>query len=184
VKAFGSGGREEREAAKRVLLGHPPSVSLAELVSDQARELSILASLIVSASRSSARSLGQKGESLANVLEGWLKAREARLLERRVLQFRGYIMCAVLGAVMAIISALGPIVSSINFLQAAPVEGGQTLSYAAAALVGVSSSTLGIFFSGRRFYIDLAVAMAVFALAFEAASPLAAVPVAPLWGIK
>ncbi|MDV3277416.1 MAG: hypothetical protein LYZ69_02985 [Nitrososphaerales archaeon] len=184
VKSLGAGGKEERAAARKVLLGHPPAVSLAALVSDEARELSMLASLIVNASRSSARVMGQKGEALATVLEGWLKAREARLLEGRVLQLRGYIMCAVLGAVMAIISAIGPVVSSINFLQAGSSTGGPTLTYTAAALVGISSSMLGVFLSGKRFYVDLAVAMTVFALALEAASPLAAVPVAPLWGIK
>lgn len=184
VRAFRAAEGEEQDAARLVLLGNPPPVSLAAIVSDDAKELGMLASLVAGASSSSAMVLGKKGEALSALLEGWLKAKESRLLERRVLQMRGYIMSAVLGAVMAIIAALGPVVGSIDFLQATPQVPGASISYFSAAMVVVSSSMLGIFLSGRRFYLNLFVAIAVFALALAAASPLADVPSVSLWGIK
>lgn len=184
VRAFRAAEGEEHDAARLVLLGNPPPVSLAAIVSDDAKELGMLASLVAGASSSSAKALGRKGEALSLVLEGWLKARESRILERRVLQMRGYIMSAVLGAVMAIIAALGPVVGSIDFLQAAPQVPGPSLSYFAAAMVVASASMLGLFLSGRRFYLNLLVATMVFVLAFAAASPLADVPSVSLWGIK
>ena len=184
VKTLRSGGRAERDASRMILLGNPPSVSLAEFASEKARELAMLASLISAASTGSARVLGKKGEALSTVLEGWLKAKESRLLERRVMQARGYIMCAVLGAVMGIITALGPLVGSLSILQSGQPSTSPYLDYASGAMVTFSSSTLGIFLGGRRFYLDLAIAVGVFLLALSAAAPLTALPVAGPWAIK
>jgi hypothetical protein len=184
VRTLAGGERGERSAARMVLLGHPPSVALAPLTTENTRELAMLTGLIANVSTASAKVLGRKGEALSNILENWLKAKETRAMERRVMQARGYVMCAVLGAVMAIMSTLGPVVGSISFLQSAPPTPSPYLGYASGAMVAFSSSMLGIFLGGRRFYINLAIAGVVFLLGTSAAAPLASFPVSGLWAIK
>jgi len=184
VKTFRAGEGAERDAARKVLLGNPPNISLAPIASDRARELAMLASLISSASSGSARAVGKKGEALSEVLEGWLRAKESRLLERRVMQARGYLMCAVLGALMAIMTTLGPVVGSLSLLQGGAPSMNPYLDYASGAMLVFSSSTLGIFMAGRRFYLNLAIAATVFLLAMGAAAPLAVFPVTGPWAIK
>lgn len=183
VFAFGGAKGNERSAARMVLLGHPPRTSLASMAPYESKEVGMLASLVTLASGSDVALMGKKGLELSTILERWLKAREARLMETRVMQMRGFVMSAVLGAVMAILSALGPIVSTSSLLgPAAP--GGPSLDYASVTMVAVSSSMLGLFLSGRRFYLNLALALFVFWLALSAASPLSSIPGASLWGIK
>jgi hypothetical protein len=97
---------------------------------------------------------------------------------------RGLLMSAVLGAVMATLSALGPIVASSGLFSQDSTASGPALHYAAAAMVAVSSSLLGLFLSGRRFYLNLTVALGVFLVAFSATSPLASVPIIGVWGAK
>lgn len=184
VKAFKTAGKVEREAARKALLGNPPSVSLADIMSNKVRELSMLAILIGAASNGSARAISKKGEALSTVLEGWLKAREARLLERRVMQVRGYIMSAVLGAVVGIMTTLGPVAGGLSILQNGPPVSSPYLDYASGAMVAISSSALGIFLGGRRFYLNLLIAGTVFLLAISAAAPLAVSPVYGPWAIK
>ena len=184
VKTLGRGGPRERRAARLVLLGHPPSVAMNSVSDGGARELSMLTGIIANTSGSSATLLGRKGEKLSTVVEGWLKAKEERAMERRVMQARGYIMCAVLGAVMAIMSTLGPVVGSITLLQGAAPVADQYLGYAAGAMVAFSSSMLGIFLGGRRFYFNLGIGCAVFIVGTAAAAPLASFPTASLWAIK
>jgi hypothetical protein len=184
VLSLRGGKGPEGLAARLVLLGFPPSVSMAPIVSDKSRELGMLASLVTLASNSNVASVGKKGSELSTVLERWLKADDERAMEAKILRMRGLIMSAVLGAVMATVSALGPIVASTDFLGAGVAAQGPTLLYASAAMVAVSSSMLGLFLSGRRFYLNLAVGLGVFWVAFIASSPLAAIPVVSLWGIK
>lgn len=183
VVAFKGAKRNERSAARMVLLGHPPRTSLASIAPYESREVGMLASLVTLGSGSDVVLLGKKGLELSTILERWLKAREARLMDARVMQMRGFVMSAVLGAVMAIVSALGPIVSTSTLLgPTAPI--GPSLDYASGAMVVVSSSMIGLFLSGRRFYLNLALALGVFWLALSAASPLSSIPDARLWGIK
>jgi hypothetical protein len=184
VKTFKAGGRAERDAARKVLLGNPPSVALAGISSDKGTELAMLASLIGTASTGNVKSIGKKGEALSAVLEGWLKARESRLLERRVMQARGYIMCAVLGAVMGIVTALGPVVGGLSILQGNLPSTSPYLNYASGAMVAFSSSALGIFLGGKRFYLNLLIAIGVFLLAMSAAAPLTVFPTTTPWAIK
>jgi hypothetical protein len=184
VLAFRGGGGAERLAARMVLLGHPPRRSMASIVSDQSRELGMLASLVTMASGSNLAAIGRKGSEFSALMERWLKAKEERLMEQKVFQMRGLIMSAVLGAVMATVSALGPLVGAGELFAGGGTSAGPALNYASAAMVVVSSSMIGLFLSGRRFYLNLVLALAVFSLALSASSPLAPVPTVSLWGIK
>ena len=184
VLALRRGDGVEKEAARRVLLGFPPSRSMASIVSDQSRELGMLGSLVTMASSSNAVAIGKKGTDLSAILERWLKAGEERAMEAKVFQMRGLIMSAVLGALMATVSSVGPLVATTNFLTAGTPASAPSLYYVSGAMVAVSSSMLGLFLSGRRFYINLGLALGVYAVASFASAPLSSVPTVNLWGIK
>jgi len=170
-------------SARMLLLGLPLPVALRPLVEDGSVEVGMLASLIVSTPRSSTPLVGKSGGELAGTLEKWVKLRENRRLEQNVLRFRSVITSGVLGAVTAMVATLGPIVGSLSFTSPA-VQGASGVLPAAAVMTAVSSGMLGLFMSGRRLYVNLSVAMAVFALVSLLASPLAAIPSVALWGVK
>ncbi len=159
-------------------------MALQPLVRSKSEEVSMLASLIVTAPRSSTTLVGASGDALAGTLERWAKARENTRLENRVFRFRSLITSGVLGAVTAMIASLGPVVANLNFESAAAAAGGGSILYAAAAYAAIAAGMLGLFMSGRGFYANVAVALGVFALVSALASPVASVQPISLWGVK
>ncbi len=183
VKELREYGAPDSETTRLLLLGFPLSVALQPLVRSKSEEVSMLASIIVTAPRSSTILVGASGEALAGTLERWAKARDNTRLENRVFRFRSLITSGVLGAVTAMIASLGPVVASLNFEGAAAAGGGSIL-YAAAAYAAIAAGMLGLFMSGRGFYVNVAVALGVFAFVSALASPLASVQPISLWGVK
>ena len=184
VETFRAGDSESREVARRILLGFRVRDALEPISGGKSREISVLAGLLAGSPASSAQVVGRKGERLSMMFERWLKLKETRVMEQRVMQMRGHLMAAVMGAVVAMLASLGPLVSGLTFSQAPQSTGAGTLLLWSGILVGTSSATLGIFMSGKRFYVDVLVAMAAFALSAAAVAPLASVPVVGLWAIK
>ena len=171
------------EPARLLLLGYPLAASLKELTEHVSLEVAMLASLIVSTPKSSAGLVGSSGEALATTLERWVKAKESAKLEQKVLWFRSMVTSGVLGAVTAMVASLGPLVGNLNF-SALPTASPQGLLLAAAGMTAVSSGMLGIFMSGRRFFVNVALSLAVFGLVSVITSPLVSVPTLTLWGVK
>jgi len=174
----------ERESARLVLLGYPLAVALRPLIESGCEEVSMLASLIVSAPRSSSVIIGRSGGIFASTLERWVKAKESGKLQQKALRFRGLVTCGVLGAVTAMVASLGPLVGTLDFTGVSQPTGSTTLLYSAAGLTGVSSCMLGLFMSGRSFYLNVVVALGVFTLVSALASPLTNVSTVSLWGVK
>ena len=164
---------EGSEVARMVLLGYPLAVSLRPLAESRSEEVSMLTSLVVSAQGSSSALVGRNGSAFAATLERWVKARENGRLEMKVQRFRSLVTSGVLGAVTAMIAALGPLVGNRSFLGTAPDSGTGALMLAAAGMTAISSGMLGYFMSGRRFYQNVVVALLVFAFVDLLASPLA-----------
>jgi hypothetical protein len=173
-----------RESARLALLGFPLSAALRPLEHSGSEEVSMLASLIVSAPRSSATVIGRSGGVLASTLERWAKTKESGKLQQKALKFRSLVTCGVLGAVTAMVASLGPVVGSLDFVAGGPATGSANLLLAAAGLTGISSCMLGLFMSGRGFYVNVAVSLGVFAVVALVASPLASVSTVSLWGVK
>jgi hypothetical protein len=178
----GSGGLGSG-AARMLLLGYPLALSLRDLAERSSEEVAMLASLIISTPRSSATLVGDSGKSLADTLERWVKAKENQRLEEKVLRFRSLITSAVLGAVTAMIATLGPVVGSLSFGSATAADP-KDLVPAAAGLVAVSSTMLGLYMSGRRFPLNVIVSLAVFGAVSALASPLSGLPSMAFWGVK
>lgn len=171
------------ESARLLLLGYPLPLALRPLVDGGSDEISMLASLIVSAPMSSTSLVGKSGSAFAVTLERWIKARENGLLEQKVMRFRSLVTSAVLGAVTAMVASLGPLVGSLNFGTGAVLDPG-ALIYAGALMATISSGMLGVFMSGRGFFVNVALSLATFALVAVVVSPLASVPSVALWGVK
>lgn len=184
VEKLGGAGGPATEAARLVLLGHPISVALRPLAEGGSEEVAMVAALIVSAPMSSAPRVGKSGKSLVSTLEGWIRARESRELEQKVLRFRGIVASGVLGAVSSMLASLGPLVGNLDLGAAGQQVNGGPLLYASAAMAAIGSGMLGVYMSGRGMVLNVALTLAVFALVAAAAAPLASVSASGLWGIK
>ena len=184
VLSLRRGEGAERLAARRVLLGFPPSKSMGPIVSDESRELGMLASLVTMAAGSNVAAVGKKGAELSMLLERWLKTGEERAMEAKVFQMRGLVMSAVLGALMATVWTMGPLVASSKLLLGGVATAAPSLTVVSGVMVAVSSSMLGIFLQGRGFYVNLLLSLAVYLAVSFATAPLAALPAINLLGIK
>jgi hypothetical protein len=183
IEELGGEGQDGKDAARMLLLGYPISVSLRALEAMESQEVSMLASLIVSTPRSSASLVGNSGKTLADTLERWVKLKENRRLEQRVLRFRSIITSAVLGAVTAMMATLGPLVGGLSFGSESAVATGNLIP-GAGLMVAVSSGMLGLYMSGRGFPVNIAVSLIVFGIVAAVASPLADLPSVAFWGVK
>jgi len=184
VATFRRAGEGLGGVARASLLGYPPAESLWDVVHGEGHEAGMLASLVVNGARGDARLVGRKGERLSLTLEGWIKAREGRRMEQKVLRFRGLVVSGVLGAVLGMVSSVGPLVGGLNFTTPLPPVDPAYIEAAAAAMACLSSGMLGIYMSGRGFLVNVAATLAVFALVTLAVSPLTSVTPQNLWGIK
>ena len=184
VKELRAASVQGAQAARMVLLGHAIRVSMAPFARESSDEAAILAALIVDMPRSSASLVGRSGGALAGTLEKWVKAKDNRRLERRVMRFRSTVTSGVLGAVTAMGASLGPLVGSLGFAADGAPPDPTVLLAGAAAMAAISSAMLGRYLAGRGLLVNVAVTLLVFALVGAVASPLASVPVTALWGVK
>lgn len=169
------------QVAKMLLLGHPLRTAMGSLLESSSLEASMLASLIVASPGSSSLLVAEKGEALAGILERWIKAEENRELEEKVMRFRGVVMSGVMGAVTAMVASLGPLVGSLNFGGASPAADPATLLMGGAAMAGIGSAVLGFYMSGKRFPVNVAITLGVFALVSAAVAPLGGPSQPILW---
>lgn len=179
VKEFSVTNHQGRDSARSLLLGFPLKSALGPLTVGGSEEISMMSSMIVGAPRSSVFRMGRSGATLASILEGWIKAREGRALEEKVMRFRGLIASAVLGAVTSMMASLGPVIGNLGTLLtpgASTPVGGWFLLASAAGMAAISSGMLGLYLSGRGLFINIVVTLSVFAIVALAAAPLASLP--------
>jgi hypothetical protein len=184
VEVFTGKKADLREAARLSLLGHPPEVSLASTLKSSQPEVSMLAELIVGGAKTDAWLVGKRGGEVALTLEKWVKAREGRRMEMKVMAFRSIVMASILGGVMAMVSTLAPVVGAVSLGGESSATDTNLVVYVGAAMACLSSGVLGYYTSGRRFLLNIALTLAVFAVVATAISPLASIPVTNLWAIK
>ena len=170
-------------AVRRILLGFPFSVSLRSLKEGKSEEVAMLASLLISASKSNTSLIGRNGEAVSHTLEGWLKLKENSKLEHRIMRFRSMVTSSVLGAVCATVATLGPLLGNLDFTTQARPDPGALLFFAAGMTI-ISSGMLGFFMSGSRFFANVVLSLTVFGLVWSLASPIASIPMIPLLGVK
>ncbi|MDA4126260.1 MAG: hypothetical protein OK452_03515 [Thaumarchaeota archaeon] len=183
VRELGGVGPVALETVRKILLGFPFSVSLRPLSESKSDEVAMLASLLVSASKSNTSLVGRNGEAVSHTLEGWLKLKENDKLEHRIIRFRSMLTSGVLGAVCATVATLGPLLGNLDFTTAARPDPGALLFFAA-GMTTISSGMLGFFMSGSKFFANVALSLSVFVFVWSLASPIASIPMVPLLGVK
>ncbi len=180
VEELGSIAPEGKEVARRVLTGLPLGMALRP-VSSSSQEVALLAALVEHSPNGSSSWMGRSGEGVSAVLERWVKSRENRRLNARVMAFRGMLTSCILGAVAGVLAALGPVLGSLSFESPPPPR--PSLPYAAAAMAVASSAMLGLYLAPRRAYLNVMATGLVYAAAWLAMSPLGALQ--PFqWAIK
>lgn len=176
--------KSEKEVARLILLGIPPTQALRLLLESGERGARGLVNYIVAEGRVNARNAGRRAEKLAIMFERWARLKETRILEQKVMELRGHIISAILGAVLAFLASLAPFVASFQLFAVPSPLGSGLVVYSGCAMTIVSSAFLGSFLSPRRRYVDPIIAVIAFLVALQMTAPIANVPAPNLGGIK
>ena len=183
LREMGGAGPPGNEVRRGLLLGLPPGVALFSISNGSSAEASMLASLVLSSKTSSVVTTGKKGETLSDLAEKWVKARENQRLESRVMRVRGLLASAVAGAVCAMIATIGPLLGSLSDITNPVPAAMGLLLYPGAAMALISSGLLGLYTSGRGFYLNVLLTGIVYCFVSFAVAPLASFP-SSIWAIK
>jgi hypothetical protein len=175
---------EEGSVAHHVLLGFPPKAALMPVLRSSDPLTRGLARYIAHQGSVNLSETGRSAGKLSSLFTHWAKLNERRSMEARVFEVRGMIVSAVMGAVLAFLSSLAPLLSSLQFTLEPVTGGGQNLLvYAGGVMTVVSSGFLGLFLS-RRPYVSVLVAGTVFVLTLWLVSPVLDITLPNLGGIK
>jgi hypothetical protein len=183
IRELGGAGPPGADVRRRLLLGLPPGIALLPISSGPMAEASMLASLVLSSRNSSVVATGKKGEALSNLAERWVKARENQKLEARVRRARSLLASAVAGAVSSMIATMGPLLGSLSNIANPAATSSGSLLLPGAVMALISSGLLGLYTSGRGFYLNVMVTGVVYGLVSLAVAPLASFP-SSIWAIK
>lgn len=183
VRELGGAGPQGKEVGRRLLLGLPLRLALDPISRGEHAEASMLALLVLQSRNGSALLTAKKGATFSFLAEKWVKSRENQRLEGKVRRTRGLIASGVSGAVSGMIASIGPLLGSLSNLASAGPPVMVSLLLPAAAMAVISSAMLGLYTSGKGFYVNAAVAAAVFLLVTLAVAPLADLPTLG-WGVK
>jgi hypothetical protein len=154
--------RRERGAVRRILLGTPVGLSFSGLVSDRGPTGDLL-KFIAAQSKVSALEASRRAEKLSALFERWTLLKEKRVMERKVMEFRGLVISTVAGVVVGMLSSLAPLISSfqLSFGSAPHVVSG-FVPYEGAVFLVPSALCLGLFFTSRRPYLFVLLSLAAF----------------------
>jgi hypothetical protein len=153
----------ERDAVKRILLGSPVENAFAGIFSEDSSSGELLR-FIAALARIDSSEASKGAERLSSMFDRWTLLKERRAMERKVMQFRGFIVSAVAGVVVGMLSTLAPVISNfqISFGTTATAVSGFS-PYEGAVFLIPSSIALGIYLSPHRPYLDVAISLATFA---------------------
>ncbi|MDA4117465.1 MAG: hypothetical protein OK455_03890 [Thaumarchaeota archaeon] len=152
----------EREAVRRILLGFPVGLAFAGLVSEASASSDLLR-FVAAQAKMSASEASRGAEKLTSLFERWALLKEKRIMERRVMEFRGFVISAVAGVVVGMLSSLAPLISSFQLTLGGAPQAASTFSpYEGAVFLIPSALCLGLFFSPRRPYLFVVLSLATF----------------------
>jgi hypothetical protein len=152
----------ERDAVKRILLGIPVEMALKGLISESSSSGELLR-FIAALARIDSLEASKGAERLSSMFDRWTLLRERSAMERKVMQFRGYIVSAVAGVVVGMLSTLAPVISNFQIsLGTVPQAATGFSPYEGAVFLVPSALCLGFFLSPGRPYLNAAVSLAAF----------------------
>ncbi len=166
--------REERDAARRLLLGIPLQNALSKVLSSGGGAWALLRYL-ASESRVNSIEASRRAEKLSSYFERWAHLKRERMMEEHVIEMRAHILSTVLGAVVSLFASLAPLISSIQLGATSGVV--QSGSSGSLPLLGigfslVSSVFLGLYLSPKRAYLDPLLSTISYIIVYYASAPL------------
>jgi hypothetical protein len=171
--------RAERDAVRRILLGTPVELAFGGLVSENTSSGELLR-FIAALARVNSLEASKGAEKLSSMFDRWTLLKEKRLMERKVMQFRGLIISAVAGVVVGMLSTLAPVISSFQIsLGTAPQAPAGFSPYEGALFLVPSALCLGFFLSPERPYLNAAISLATFAGVVYFLGPMASFSLGP-----
>jgi len=156
----GSKNREERDAVRRILLGTPVEMAFAGLMEETSSSGELLR-FIAALARVSSSEASRGAEKLSSMFDRWTLLKEKRAMERKVMEFRGFIVSVVAGVVVGMLSSLAPVISNFQIsLGTAPAAPSGFSPYVGAVFLLPSALCLGLFLSPGRPYLNVVVSLA------------------------
>ncbi len=161
----------EVEAVRSILLGNPVEESASRIASGDGPSRDLVLYLVQQA-KIDASEASRRADKLAVLFEHWVRAKQERLVDQRIMETRSLMVSAILGGVTAMVATLAPVLASfqLSFTQ-------QTTSVGYSQYLGLffivpGSFFLGLFFSRRRALLNVAVSVLAFSLVVYLFAPL------------
>jgi hypothetical protein len=169
----------ERDAVKRILLGDPVENAFAGVFSEKSSSGELLR-FIAALARIDSSEASKSAERLSSMFDRWTLLRERRAMERKVMQFRGFIVSVVAGVVVGMLSTLAPVISNFQIsLGTTPPAVSGFSPYEGAVFLVPSAVALGVCLSPHRPYLNVAVSLLAFAGVVYFLGPLASFNLGP-----
>lgn len=161
----------EVEMVRSILLGMPVEESATRMASGDGPSRDLILYLIQQA-KIDASEASRRADKLATLFEHWVRAKQERLVDQRIMETRSLMVSAILGGVTAMVATLAPVLSSfqLSFTQQATSVGYS--QYLGLFFIVPGSFFLGLFFSRRRALLNVAVSVLVFSLVVYLFAPL------------
>ncbi len=166
--------REERDAARRILLGIPLEMALSKVLSSGGGAWALLRYL-ASESRVDSIEASKRAEKLSSHFERWAQLKRERAMEEHVIEMRAHILSTVLGAVVSLFASLAPLISSIQIGATSGLSPSSSAGSLPSLGIGfslVSSVFLGLYLSPKRAYLDPLLSTISYILVLSATAPL------------
>ena len=173
VETFGQSGKPgEVDAVRSILLGVPVDEAVASMAEAGGPSRDLLLYLVGQAKVDSTEA-SRRADRLSTLFEHWVRAKQERLVDQRIMETRSLMVSGILGGVTAMVAALAPVLSGFQ-LTLSPQ---QTVTspfgdYLGLLLVIPGAFFLGLFFSPRRALLNVAVSCAAYALVVYLFAPL------------
>jgi hypothetical protein len=162
----------EYEAARQILLGIPVRESVSPMATNNREAGFDLLRYIVFEARVNSVEAGRKAEKLTSYFERWAEMKQKRSLEQKAMEVRAHMISAILGAVLAMISSLAPILASFQFLATPGPTPPSSLPYFGFAFTVTSASFLGMFSAPRRPYVEPLISSLTYVVTYFLIAPL------------
>jgi len=166
---------EETRAVRSILLGIPVEESVAGLTSGDDYSKDLLLYLVQQA-KVDALEASRRADKLANLFEHWVRAKQQRLIDQRIMETRSLMVSAILGGVTGMVASIGPVISnfqlSLTQPPSSPSLGAGYTPYLGVLFVIPGAFFLGLFFSRRRALLCTALSCAIYATVAYFFAPL------------
>jgi len=161
----------EVRAVRSILLGKTIEESVRSTISgnDHSRDLLLY---LVAQAKMDAPEASRRADKLAVLFEHWVRAKQDRLVEQRIMETRSIMVSAILGGVTAMVASLAPVLTTFQLTLTQPQTSPSYSPYLGLLFVIPGAFFLGMFFSSRRALLNVAISGAAYMLVVYFFAPL------------